>query len=75
VGEGPCLEAYRSGDPFRGDRNDIRRKWPMFHDELVSRTPYQSIVSLPLQLSRSTGGAVDLYQHRADNADALCLAE
>jgi ANTAR domain len=70
-GEGPCLEAYRTGEPFRGDRESIKTKWPLFYDELATRTDYHSIVSLPLRLSHSTGGAVDLYQHQSDDVDAL----
>jgi hypothetical protein len=75
LGEGPCLDAYRSGEPFRGGEEHIRTKWPLFYDELVSHTPYRAIVSLPLQLSRSTGGAVDLYQRQPESVDALDLAD
>jgi hypothetical protein len=75
LGEGPCLDAYQTGEPFRGDKQHIQRRWPLFYDELVSRTPYHSIISLPLQLSRSTGGAVDLYQHQPDDVDALSLPD
>lgn len=71
LGEGPCLYAYRNDEPFRGDEARIRHKWPLFYDELVSRTPYRSIVSMPFRLSRSTGGAVDLYQHEPAGMDTL----
>jgi GAF domain len=70
-GVGPCLEAYRTGKPFRGDRERIQHNWPLFYHELASRTRYHSILSLPLRLGRSTGGAVDLYQHQTDDLDAL----
>jgi hypothetical protein len=75
LGEGPCLDAYHSGEPFRGGQEHIKRKWPIFHDELVRQTPYRAIVSLPLQLSRSTGGAVDLYQREPESVDDLDLTD
>jgi hypothetical protein len=75
LGEGPCLYAYRNAEPFRGDEERLRQKWPLFHNELVSRTPYRSIVSMPFQLSRSTGGALDLYQHEPDGTDAVSLKD
>ena len=75
LGVGPCLDAFRSAEPFRGDREHIGRRWPLFYAELVSRTRYQSIVSMPIQLGRSTGGAVDLYQRQADDVEALSLAD
>jgi hypothetical protein len=75
LGEGPCLDAYRTGEPFRGDEQHIKEKWPIFYGELVTRTPYHSIVSLPLRLSPTTGGAVDLYQDQADDLEGLSLAD
>jgi hypothetical protein len=71
-GEGPCLEAYRTSKPFRGDQESIKSRWPLFYDELARRTDYHSIVSMPLRLSRATGGAVDLYRHEGGDLDALC---
>jgi hypothetical protein len=75
LGEGPCLDAYGNARPFWGSEQDIQVKWPLFHSELVGRTPYRSIVSLPLRLSRSTGGAVDLYLTKASEPDALDLED
>jgi hypothetical protein len=71
LGEGPCLDAYRHSEPFRGDETRLQGRWPIFYGELVSRTPFRSVISFPLRLSQSIGGAVDLYQFQADDVDAI----
>ena len=40
----------------------MARRWPIFHSELVSKTPYQAIVSLPIDSDEfGVAAAVDLY--------------
>ena len=61
VGEGPCLSAHASGQPVIAEEADLERRWPAFHDALVTRTPVRSIVSLPFQDALRGFGALDLY--------------
>jgi hypothetical protein len=63
LGEGPCLTAAAAAEPLVASLDEIAVMWPVFHRELVTQTPYRSIVSVPL-LARDgiTGlGALDLY--------------
>jgi hypothetical protein len=61
VGEGPCIQALRERSEIRVSGDDIRRRWPAFYGELIRRTPYRSIASLPLQITPVLAGAIDLY--------------
>jgi hypothetical protein len=61
VGEGPCIQALHVQAEVRASADDIQRRWPIFYSELVRETPYLSIVSLPLQITPTIPGAVDLY--------------
>ena len=61
VGEGPCLSSHAEGHVIVADEDDIRTRWPAFHDDLVSRTPIRSVVSLPLDDEFSELGVLDLY--------------
>jgi hypothetical protein len=61
VGEGPCLQALRDRTEVRADKADLNRRWPAFHHELISRTPYRSIASLPVILTPKLEGAIDFY--------------
>lgn len=61
VGEGPCIQALNAQAEVRASDDDIARRWPMFYSELVRETPYRSIVSLPISITPTLPGAVDLY--------------
>jgi len=80
IGEGPCLEALRTQVPISVDRADMERRWPPFHAELLRQSPYRSIVALPLPITDTVPGALDLYFHdpaeasRFDVADAAAVA-
>jgi hypothetical protein len=71
LGEGPCLCAYRTAEPFRGDEARIRHKWPLFYDELVSRTPYRPSFRCRSGSADPPGGALDLYQPEPTGMDTL----
>jgi hypothetical protein len=63
LGEGPCLDAAAAGEPLVADLATIAARWPLFHRDFVSQTPYRSVVSVPL-LGRdglTPFGALDLY--------------
>lgn len=61
VGEGPCLSSHAEGHAILADEDTIRTRWPVFHDDLVSRTPIRSVVSLPLHEEFRDLGVLDLY--------------
>lgn len=61
VGDGPCLQAVASGHPQFLVTEDLRRRWPVFADLLLARTPYRGIVSLPVRHALAGSGAIDLF--------------
>jgi hypothetical protein len=76
LGEGPCLSAAATGKALVADLETMAAKWPVFHEEFVTQTPYRSVASVPLRLDDSrTVGALDLYSTRAEQLDPGFLAE
>jgi hypothetical protein len=61
IGVGPCIQALHDQTEIRVSGGDMQRRWPIFYDELILRTPYRSIASLPLQITPELAGAIDLY--------------
>jgi hypothetical protein len=77
LGQGPCLTAAVAGEPLIADLSTIAARWPMFHREFATQTPYQSVVSVPL-LARDgiTGlGALDMYLPMAEAAPDFFLSK
>lgn len=72
TGEGPCLEAVRTGSPIRVDSLAGERRWPRF----VPRALEEGVVSsysVPLKVNDQTVGALNLYSrtmsfHQADES-------
>ena len=71
VGEGPCMTAQRTRHPVLASEDDLRRRWPVFTDLLVGRTPYRAVVALPLQPALAGAAAIDLYFERSAAVPAL----
>jgi hypothetical protein len=62
LGEGPCLTSAGNGTALVADASVMAATWPMFAAALTSRTPYRSVVSVPLRTDNgSSFGAIDLY--------------
>lgn len=62
LGEGPCLDAVATPMPLTAGLGVMAVRWPAFHAELVSRTPYRSVAALPLIPGNGRRlGALDLY--------------
>jgi hypothetical protein len=61
TGEGPCLDAMQRRTEIRATEADIARRWPAFYAEMIGRTSYRSVVSLPLRVSPTLHGAIDMY--------------
>lgn len=76
LGEGPCLSATEAQHPLIADHDTMAKQWPVFHRELLEKTPFRSIVSLPLSsLNRQRLGALDLYSTEPDFFPAARVAE
>jgi hypothetical protein len=63
-GEGPCLEAVRSGSPVMIDdlRDPAEERWPAYTDA-ASRLGVRAVFSLPVCAANSYIGALDLYRN------------
>ncbi len=71
VAQGPCIDAHHTGQPITATEPVIARRWPIFHDLLITQTPVRGIVAVPL-LDGLTGiGALDLYCHRSADVAAI----
>ena len=58
--EGPCLDAFHSGEPVEQQNLEAGAgRWPLFADAAV-RAGFQSAVALPLRLRDVTLGALNL---------------
>jgi hypothetical protein len=81
AGAGPCMFAAESGEPVFASRDQLRTRWPAFHDLLVTHTPFRSVVALALPGDLRGYGALDLYLPHPvglvtfDAREALCVAE
>jgi hypothetical protein len=69
LGEGPCLTAARTKKPVIADLDGMAGRWPLFQRQLVAKTPFRSVASVPLGMHRMLPfGAMDLYSTRPDGA-------
>lgn len=73
VGEGPCLFAQDTSRPVLAGQAELQGRWPVFHDELLRRTPFRGVVSLPLPDGMAGIGALDLYFTRDADVPRLSL--
>jgi hypothetical protein len=67
LGEGPCVEAIRSGSPVLLDDvrliSDDNRRWPAFVKE-VEAAGIRAVFALPVQVGAIVLGTLDLYRYR-----------
>lgn len=60
TGDGPCLDAYRSGESYRIESTLQPGRWQEFRDS-AARHGVLSTLSLPLKVGDTTIGAMNLY--------------
>jgi hypothetical protein len=75
VGRGPTYDAHRSGHTIMATEPVMARRWPEYHDLLVTRTQFRSAVALPLVGPLSSSATLDLLFHDRDAAASASLAD
>ena len=78
LGEGPCVDAVRSGSPLLLDDvravTDATRRWPAFAKEAES-CGVRAVFAFPVQVGAIVLGSLDLYRSRPSTlADAELAA-
>lgn len=68
LGAGPCAEVGPT--PVRADLQELRRRWPALATRLVDRTPFRSLVRVPLTGGLSHLAALHLHLTRPDGTGA-----
>jgi len=71
--EGPCLDAYRTGNAFRVRDFESETRWPFYSQQAV-RKGARSMTSVPLTAQGNVVGALNLYSRSADAFDAEATA-
>lgn len=75
--EGPCLEAYATGEPVaHPDLSTASDRWPQFAPEAV-RAGFHSVQAYPLRLRATVIGAMNLFSAERQEAEesAVHLAQ
>ena len=62
LGEGPCLAAAVTKTVAVADQAELTTRWPVYGEELMRRTPFRSVASVPLSTpDDEVFAALDLY--------------
>jgi transcriptional regulator with GAF, ATPase, and Fis domain len=70
LGEGPCLEAIRTGASQLVDVEEARERWPGFTEAAIA-AGVRSFLAAPLPVGESFIGALNLYSASRDGFDHL----
>lgn len=73
IGDGPCIQAFSTGEPVTATQDQIAQTWPIFNDRMLTETRIRSVVSLPLQSPKTRLGAMDLYWNSPVGATTVPL--
>ncbi|MGH3507761.1 MAG: GAF and ANTAR domain-containing protein [Nocardioidaceae bacterium] len=77
LGEGPCVDAVRSGSPVLLDdvraSTDATRRWPAFVKE-AETSGVRAVFAFPVQVGGAALGTLDLYRSRPGTLHADELA-
>lgn len=79
-GEGPCIDAFRTGSLVDAPDLDAETRWPRFTRRCIADTPVRSGLGVPLLVGDRPIGALDLYSvtphafHDEDRAAAALFA-
>jgi GAF domain-containing protein len=74
--EGPCLDAFRTGNAFRVRDLAAEPRWPSYTPRAVDRGA-RSMMSLPMAAEGNLIGALNLYSRQADafDSESVSIAE
>lgn len=74
--EGPCFDAYRTGNIYRIRDLEDEPRWPSWQPRAVERGA-RSVLSLPMTAEGHPIGALNLYARAADafDSEAVSIAE
>lgn len=61
LGEGPCLSAARDNSLLAVTEAGLAARWPAYHDNLRRRTPFRSVLAIPLWDGERSFAAINLY--------------
>lgn len=75
IGEGPCIQAHVTAQTVLAPETFIAQTWPGFYDQLVARTPFRAVTSVPLRGLLSGIGALDFFHHDSADIARLNLAD
>src|SRR3954447_8144763 len=67
--EGPCLDAYRTGNMFRIPELKSEQRWPSYVPRALDQGA-RSVMSLPMAAEGSVIGALNLYSRESEAFDA-----
>lgn len=74
LGDGPCLTAVLEAEPVLADAETVVSRWPLYYAEIERRTPFRSVVALPLRVDgKAPFAALDLHSERPDLSSVLEL--
>jgi hypothetical protein len=71
AGAGPCLLAAETRYPVFATEGSMARRWPVFHDLLVPRTPLRSVLALCLPDPLRGVAGMDLFSTDPDGAATI----
>lgn len=59
--EGPCLDAFRNGQPVQARTTDALARWPAFTPE-AQALGYQTFIAVPMRLREQVIGALNMFR-------------
>jgi GAF domain-containing protein len=66
--EGPCLDAFRTGDPVHASDLVADGRWPLFSSRVIE-AGFGSVHAMPMRLRGEVIGALSLFGRRSDQLD------
>lgn len=75
VGDGPCFAAHETNRVVLAGGEELTARWPVFAEQLTARTPFRSIVSMPLTAGLTGLGTLDLYSPERPDLAGVVVSE
>ena len=75
IGQGPCLDTHGGGGVVLAAEAELISRWPEFHEQLVTATPYRAVACVPLPALLAGVGTMDLYLRASSGLAGLPLQD